>query len=335
MLTTQKKCTSENVLIHLGYHKTASTWFQKALFAESKFGFQMSQQNRSYVHAAFCTPLISNHPENKHVNSIVDEANEVTSSGKIFVLSHERLSGYPASGGFDSINIAYALKNAFPNAKIMFCIREQRAMILSAWRQQIVDGGGLTLKHFLQSPEPHIVRMPFFNLDMYCYSSIYKKYTELFGQERVMCTPYELFCKDPKQTLSAIATFMNNEPMKKQLEGLSQTRRLQNPSIVIPLLSFQRLLNILFTRNQLSQNCICNLGAKNVRAFIRVMNRFGGRVLLGWLDRVFRKAALKRINICIQDYYLRDNAIMSKLLSADLSGLGYKCLKQKASENER
>ena len=108
MLTTQKKCTSENVLIHLGYHKTASTWFQKALFAESKFGFQMSQQNRSHVHAAFCTPLISNHPENKHVNSIVNEANEVTSSGKIFVLSHERLSGYPASGGFDSINIAYA-----------------------------------------------------------------------------------------------------------------------------------------------------------------------------------------------------------------------------------
>ena len=50
---------------------------------------------------------------------------------KVPVISHERLSGYPHSGGHDSKEIAHRLAAVFPNAKVVIVIREQKSMILS------------------------------------------------------------------------------------------------------------------------------------------------------------------------------------------------------------
>ena len=45
-----------------------------------------------------------------------------TAEGRTLVLSHERLSGYPSSGGYDRALIAERLNASFPEAKILIVL---------------------------------------------------------------------------------------------------------------------------------------------------------------------------------------------------------------------
>lgn len=194
-MTTDDVCASERVLLHIGYHKTATTWFQSELFSRQDLGFA-SLSDRNLVHKALCIPHPLADGPNESIRRLVSEAQRATVRDLHFVISHERLSGYPASGGFDSRLIADRLKLHFPNARIFCLFREQAAMILSAWRQQVVDGGGLSLRRFLNPPEPNIRRMPMFDPAMYRYSRLLDHYRALFGADHVLFHPYELFVRN-------------------------------------------------------------------------------------------------------------------------------------------
>jgi len=47
------------------------------------------------------------------------------------VLSAERLSGNPDSGGYDSVHVAEYLAATFPEARVLIVIREQADMLVS------------------------------------------------------------------------------------------------------------------------------------------------------------------------------------------------------------
>ena len=79
---------------------------------------------------------------------------EATTGGLIPVLSYERLSGNPHSGGYDSKEIANRLVQVFPDAKILIVIREQKDIILSTYKQYIIEGGACTVKRYLHPPPP-------------------------------------------------------------------------------------------------------------------------------------------------------------------------------------
>ena len=79
-----------------------------------------------------------------------DEYDEILASagdmeGKIPVNSNERLCGCPHNGGRDARRIAEWLRQAFPEARILCTIREQKQMICSSYLQYLRNGGTSSL----------------------------------------------------------------------------------------------------------------------------------------------------------------------------------------------
>jgi hypothetical protein len=219
--------------------------------------------------------------------------------------------------------LADRLKSCFPNARIFCLFREQRAMILSAWGQQVVDGGGLSLSHFINPPEPNVRRMPLFDPVMYQYSHLLEHYRELFGAEDVFFRPYEAFCTRPGLILVGVADLLGNQKLRRSAEALATDMKTANPRLAIPVLQLQRYLNLLFARTQLSQNCLVDIGARPIRAVIRIIDRAIGRNLLRPVDSYFRRKALHRINERIGTFFDEDNEHLSKLIDMRLSEFGY------------
>lgn len=316
-------CSSGRILLHIGYHKTATTWFQSELFSRPDLGFR-PLSDRRLVHRAFCIPQPFAGGRDDGVRQVVSEAHEATAGGRYFVVSHERLSGYPASGGFDSRMLADRLKQHFPNARVFCLFREQCAMILSAWRQQVVDGGGLSLRRFIDPPEPDIRRMPLFDPAMYRYTFLYEHYRALFGADNVLFRPYETFCAQPETVLAGLAALLENGKLRESARELSAAMKTPNPSLSMPVLQLQRFLNLHFARTQLSQHCLFDVGARTVRGATRAIDRAIGNGLLRPVDAFSRRRAMARISGRFGAFFDEDNARLSGLVGVRLAELGYR-----------
>lgn len=315
-------CLSDKILLHIGYHKTATTWFQSELFAQPELGFQLLS-NRNLVHKAFCQPNPFCDEPNQYIQQVVSEAGAATNAGKTFVLSHERLSGYPSSGGFDSRQIADRLKLHFPNARVLCLFREQKAMILSAWRQQIVDGGGASLRRFLSPPEPTIVRIPLFDPNMYKYTYLLTYYSKLFGSSNVLFVPYEEFGIRPQDVVTKLGRLIGHEKLGQDALRLVTQMEKPNPSLSPLILGAHRMLNVLFSRTQLSQNCVVDLGARNIRTVMRFTDKYLRKVIPASVVKYFQERASEKVDHYCGTMFHDDNALLSKLVGQQLSAYGY------------
>ncbi|NJL10408.1 MAG: hypothetical protein HC908_10200, partial [Calothrix sp. SM1_7_51] len=173
------------------------------------------------------------------------------------VFSHERLSGYPASGGYDSSKLIRSMQEIFPAGRILIVIREQVSLIQSMYSQIITDGGSCSLKGFLNPPEPKFVRVPQFNLKFYEFDRIIKYCQNLFGVENTLVLPYELIQENYQNFLDEIGFFTHSSnwlTIKRTQEMPSNVP--MNTKKTVLLQSFNRVLNGCFYRNQLSNSAM-------------------------------------------------------------------------------
>jgi hypothetical protein len=54
------------------------------------------------------------------------------------VITDERLSGNPQSGGYDSRELADKTPRTFPDSKMLIVVREQTAIIYSSYKQYVI-----------------------------------------------------------------------------------------------------------------------------------------------------------------------------------------------------
>ena len=197
-----------DLLIHIGYHKTATTWLQQVVFRRQKMGFQRIHTNVPdfLQHGYFSFDA------EKCRNSIEHQVVDATSRGVIPVLSHERFSGNPQSGGYDSKEIANCLATAFPQAKILIVIREQCSRIVSCYKQYVKVGGPCTFHGYISPPTKGQMRIPLFRLEHFEYHALIQYYQQLFGPERVLVLPYELLVREPISFVSQIVTHAGARP---------------------------------------------------------------------------------------------------------------------------
>jgi hypothetical protein len=162
-----------NPLIHIGYHKTGSTWLQKHLFDCPERGFfRLSGKEISKNH-------IGLRPATRFARRFVfepgdrlyslnefspDRMRELLGECKVLdsaipVLSDERLSGHPETGGFDSQDICDRLSQVFDSPKIFIVIREQKSLIASCYLDFLLKGGTSSLKEYM---DPTCKRSPRF-----------------------------------------------------------------------------------------------------------------------------------------------------------------------------
>ena len=168
-------------IFHIGYHKTASTWFQKRFYPFVK---NISNVDRDDIKRHF----YFREPVSFSINNDL-------------VFCDEELSGNihnAGLSGFIQNNIANEISQ-FSNPKVIIFIRNQYDIIISSYLQYIKEGGTYSLRKYLYHNDfkrPH--RSPLFSFNHFDYNTIIETYIDLIGKENIYVYLYEDFIKDQK-----------------------------------------------------------------------------------------------------------------------------------------
>lgn len=299
-------------VIHIGYHKTGTSWLQKQLFRREDLGYRsisLSKKRTDFVrvHDFDFDP-------HRYRELLRPDLEGCERDGKVAILSAERLSGNPHSGGHDSKRLADRLVEVFPGARILVVIREQRAMILSAYAQYVRAGGACSLGDYLHPPRDY--RLPMFHLDHFRYDRLIAHYQKLFGSENVLALPYEHFRQDPGDFVATIARFCG----AGCADGLSFERR-ENRSLGPVALGLMRRLNPFVIRDSLNANSPFAIPA--LRAPARLLVRGVDRLTPERWNRRLRGRWQRRIERVTAGYYEESNRETQRLTGVSLGPYGY------------
>lgn len=209
----------DNILFHIGYHKTGTTWLQNEVFtSDNDYFFPLSKKKNGHssIAAHFIQDgagyLLNSFDNNEEaikndLDHIIGQSTDF--KYKVPVVSHERLSGNPHSSGFDSAIIARRIKNVFPNAKIFIVIREQSSWILSNYFQYLSIGGTHGIKKYLETI--YDGKRPGFSPSHLKYHFLINDYQEKFGKENVLVLTFEQFKSNKKGFLTELGNFVEKE----------------------------------------------------------------------------------------------------------------------------
>ncbi|WP_419662622.1 putative sulfotransferase domain protein [Desulfosarcina variabilis str. Montpellier] len=315
----------DNLLIHIGYHKTGSTWLQKQLFTSGNEVFEpLSMANKGHSTLAkhfiydaedyLLSPFDYNEEAIRNALSKILNANEKVRS-KIPVLSHERLSGNPHSGGFDSVKIALMLKRIFPKARILIVIREQKSFILSNYFQYLSIGGLCGIEKYLDTK--YDGRRPFFSPSFIDFVPLVSKYHDLYGEQNVLVLPYELFKLHPQEFITSIERFLSlNININSITFDIFLNKKKDH--FLMHGLRFTNLFRRSTSVNNYSWLCNCCTMIV-AEAGLNIL----GKVVPDRLNRITTERLKRIIYKWTGTRYLKSNQMLSKIIGIDLSEYGY------------
>lgn len=310
-------------LIHIGYHKTGTTWLQHELFIASNDVFvPLSRAPRGDSSLAWdfvvdkegypLSPFELNEAViRKEIEGLqLDERED-----RIPVLSHERLSGHPYSAGYDAAIIAKRLHTVFPRGKILVVIREQNSWLLSNYQQYLIAGGTLSLKRYLRVTDQG--RRPEYSPNHVKYHLLISAYQQLFGGERVLVLPYEMFRDDKLEFLRQLGEFVGEEILlpPERFSVHFNTRRHQWANYHL------RKLSHLTHRNVMTNHSLyCNRFTR--QPALRTKEAIADLVPANWDQSVLR-GFREQVQAFNAGRYTESNRITSRLTGLDLNSLGY------------
>lgn len=189
------------MLIHIGYHKTGTSWMQEKFFCEkNNFKKMMTHvEVDRYINKVRIFNL-----DPSIVRGIVCEREEVGFTG---VISSEILSGSPLNGGLQSYENALKLKSIFPDAKILITIRNQNDFLKSIYLQYLKTGGILSVKDFMSYYKDSPSHAGW-DLQHILYSGLVGTYLKLFGDGNVFVCQYESL-SDKQQFTKKLCSFLS------------------------------------------------------------------------------------------------------------------------------
>jgi len=288
-------------LIHIGYHKTASTWLQRHLFGKQPGYTRLDLDKAIYLQ----------HPFHFDAPAMArDYAARLaeTPPGTVAVLSNERLSGHPHSGGHDSKEIADRLRAVFPSARILIVVREQKAAILSSYFQFIKKGGLCSLSNYLNpARDGHV---PLFNPDHFRYDGLIRYYIDLFGRDRVCVLPYEMFRDAPDRFIERLSVFAGTPPPR----SLSTARKV-NPSAPPVTVWLKSCFNI-FIRSDTVNGCSPFASWLGAAVFLPMVT-LAGRITPPPVNRYIWRRWRACIDKRFEGYFEASNARTKALVGFD------------------
>lgn len=181
-------------IFHVGYHKTATTWFQTRVYP-AVANAQLIAPER--VRDLLVLPrALEFDPEPVRA--------ELAAAGRRPIVCHEELSGNIHSGGLlgcHTADVARRIEAVAPDAQIVIFIRNQIDMVVAAYRQYVRVGGTHSLDRYL-APRPNRPnRSPLFDLGHLDYRLTVEHYAARFGPERVAVYPFEELREDSEAFL--------------------------------------------------------------------------------------------------------------------------------------
>ena len=313
-----------NLLIHVGYHKTGTSWLQQKLFSSKSEYFKpvssgvsgQSSLIKSFVYdeeGYLLSPFENNYERiYRDVESIIKN---IDFGSKIPIISHERFSGNPHSGGFDAKKIAKMLNVCFPNAKILIVIREQKSFIMSNYFQYLSIGGTYGLGRYLNTK--YDGKRPFFMPNHINYTFLVKEYQELYGKKNVLILPYEMFKGEPELFFYKLGDFLNLE-IKVNEKCLRSTVNKKKYKFSMYYLRFMNLFKSSASVNNYSFFC-----GRYSRFVVSGIFMVVDKVLPQKKEDFMSNRLKKKIRLWVGDRYVDSNRLLSQMIDIDLSKYGY------------
>lgn len=174
--------------IHIGYHKTASTYLQSKYFPSLDGILQLNDRD---LDAWFYEHFINTNPHSYDKDRFLKSFCSLTSNfmlndTSIKFISDENLSG-GIYHGLDSLTLMHRLYKTFGKTKILIVIRNQIDWLLSAYSNYVIHGGTKSFQRWLISDETNWGAI----LKKIHYSDLVKSYIDLYGQDNVHVLCYE------------------------------------------------------------------------------------------------------------------------------------------------
>ncbi len=314
------------MLVHIGYHKTATTWLQRRVFDPGRLGFFPVSENgddsMAFGWEFLCGPGERPDWGGRLASPFDFDAGAVRAkfdrlvAGRdgLPVISHEDLCGHMLIGGMTSREIAERLHAVFPEARILVTIREQTGLIHSSYGHFLRAGGICGLRRYLTTFNEY--QTPMFDPEHLRYHRLTAFYQGLFGAERVKVMAYEAFAADPRAFLAELQAFVG---LSGPLDGIDFAARENAESR-----SFD-MVNRLFPLAGLlaSPN---NLNARAAFGSTRWKGRAARALSLAIPERLARAYLARqkaRIGEILGPFYAESNARLAALTGLDLRALGY------------
>lgn len=259
-------------IIHIGFPKTASTWFQRAFYPHVT---QPRYVDRALVNAALL-----------HANALTFDGAEARRTldlpeGEAGILCEEGLCGYLHNGGvlgMESRVIADQLHATFPEARIVIFIRSQPRILVAAY-QQYVRAGGTYGPHRYFFPQDYLIgpnavayKQPRFDIDFFRYSPLIEHYERLFGRDRVHVFLFEEFQRGGLDWLREYAGTLD---LDVEWSAISLAPKLS--SYGLPLTWLARFLALFSARSVLDKRHLIHIPGwhKARRRILETLNRTG------------------------------------------------------------
>lgn len=219
---------SKQLLIHIGLHKTGTTWLQRRLFADEGMGYlslsTTGQSNEATDAFVTCDPLAFDpQAARERFRPLIDGAH---AKGLVPVISQERLSSDPSFGGYYFTDTVDRLLRTFRTFRVLLTIREQRGMLLALYRQAVRSGSVHTLTQMIGTGSEPVGWAPTIRAEYLKYDRMIKHLSARVGRENVCVLPLELMKSDAKDYLARLQRFSGAKPdalpkMEPENAGLS------------------------------------------------------------------------------------------------------------------
>jgi hypothetical protein len=308
-------------LIHIGFHKTGSTWLQRELFHPDSECFCPLTPDRNLNSGKFIGKHFVRDHERYLLSSFVMNTDAVQQAveavlkcidpgDRVPVISYERLSGNPHAGSFDARIIADRIKASFPEARIFCVIREQKDIILSIYHQYLKIGGTDSVADYLG--RSYDGRRPGFSPAALHYVDLVDYYCELFSPENVLVLPYEMLSDSASELFRRLGAFTGKDLVDFAAKAAISYNKRKN-DFLVPRFPFLNML-----RHKSSVNGYSPLylpGSKfvfdSIDSLVGVSNK----------KRVHK--VKRQIDEIIGDRYAAGNRRLSARIGIELSDYGY------------
>ncbi|EAQ28215.1 hypothetical protein NAP1_11488 [Erythrobacter sp. NAP1] len=296
------------LLLHPGFHKTATSWLQSTVFAEKRLFRSLM------THEEIDDLLVRPHDfwfDAEQASADISALRSDPKPGVVDVISSEILSGNILLGSRDSAQLAKRLAATCDEAKVLLTVRAQKPMARSIYQQYVKRGGRLGIEEFLRfAPEPGYFWFDPATLEFHKVAEAYAAY---FGRENVMVLPQELLVSNRPQYLRLMFDFVGLE------ESVAEHELAKAPaSSISPPLSGAPLLRI---ANSIGQSPFNPRSRSRIAPLGKLIERVGYRWTLG--EAKAKQRADAALDAELSNRFGKSNAILQRFCPVDLKKLRY------------
>lgn len=305
--------SDRQMLVHVGLHKTGTTWVQQQIFqAGSNEHFRYSE-DRTLLRGVWAQPDYGDFDPALARDQIMQGLQG--SPDFPVVLSDEILSGLPFHSRFGQGVIMERIAHTFPQAKILITVREQTSLIYSAYGHYLRGGHTASLDNFLATPKDKsaLVWRSILDHSYYDYEHLHHLYARKFGAKNVMIAPMEWMIGDTQDFLVVMQKFTGHS---WPLPSVTTKNRKVNPAWTDLARTYIRVANR-FEDQDARWNKKRKRFSKNA-----IASKISAATPKGLHERMKAKS-LRKIAQAIGDQYAASNRTLSQKTGIDLERYGY------------